>query len=253
MATNTTLLLSGFATPDFKNTANTSNLDTDSVEWPDASFSNNLTVKLQNPVMLRVTSNDFESPVTTSVYVYFDIDGNSTNTVTANEAEALWLSGLLKKIEPSSPDRPAVRVLELKFTPDTSLSYQFSTGGVKNMDGSSTGTTRAVPSEMFNLWKMTAKEMMVNATTTVSPTTLVTSNPRTQIWPRLLFNKFVFKIFNNVAGMPTSGLVVGSTLMAELISATADYSTATSDGNSTYLTTLAQTQRELDSKIYVKL
>eukprot|EP00741_Cyanophora_paradoxa_P020706 tig00021290_g19986.t1 len=47
-----------------------------------------LTVRVQNPVMLRVTSNDFENPASCSVYVYFDIDSG----VSADEAEALWLS-----------------------------------------------------------------------------------------------------------------------------------------------------------------
>eukprot|EP00741_Cyanophora_paradoxa_P006246 tig00000114_g6056.t1 len=248
-ATNTTLMTSGFTTPDWQGiTGTAANAGTDSVTW-DGSYASNMTVKLQNPVMLRVTSNDFESPVSCSVYVYFDIDGNATNTVNAEEAEALWLSGLLKKIEPSSPDRPSVRVLELKFTPDTSLYRQLNGGSQTNIDGSTTGSTRAVPSEMYNLWKMTAKEMMSNATTTVAPTTFDAKNPRTQVWPRLAFNKFTFKLFNNIAGMPTSGLVVGSTLMAELVSACADLTTASSDGALTYLT--AVTNREMDSKIYI--
>eukprot|EP00741_Cyanophora_paradoxa_P006724 tig00001033_g6504.t1 len=119
--------------------------------------------------MLRVTSNDFENPASCSVYVYFDIDSG----VSADEAEALWLSGLLKKIEPSVPDRPAIRVLELKFTANTALTRKFGNGANPNikthLDGAlidaTHKTTQAVPFEMYNLWKMTAKEMMTNATT----------------------------------------------------------------------------------------
>eukprot|EP00741_Cyanophora_paradoxa_P025377 tig00000378_g24496.t1 len=110
---------------------------TDKVEW-DGNYATPLTVRVQNPVMLRVTSNDFENPASCSVYVYFDIDSG----VSADEAEALWLSGLLKKIEPSVPDRPAIRVLELKFTANTP---------------SLANSGMAVPFEMYNLWKMTQR------------------------------------------------------------------------------------------------
>eukprot|EP00741_Cyanophora_paradoxa_P002130 tig00000552_g2066.t1 len=211
------------------------NIGTDKVEW-DGNYATPLTVRVQNPVMLRVTSNDFENPASCSVYVYFDIDSG----VSADEAEALWLSGLLKKIEPSVPDRPAIRVLELKFTANTALTRKFGNGANPNikthLDGAlidaTHKTTQAVPFEMYNLWKMTAKEMMTNATTGGASGTDYSygaSNPRTQVWPRLLFTKFTFKLYNNIAGMPTSGMVVGSTLMAELIEAEADYTTATTN------------------------
>eukprot|EP00741_Cyanophora_paradoxa_P002358 tig00000601_g2287.t1 len=166
-------------------------------------------------------------------------DGNYATPLTVR-AEALWLSGLLKKIEPSVPDRPAIRVLELKFTANTALTRKFGNGANPNikthLDGAlidaTHKTTQAVPFEMYNLWKMTAKEMMTNATPGGASGTDYSygaSNPRTQVWPRLLFTKFTFKLYNNIAGMPTSGMVVGSTLMAELIEAEADYTTATTN------------------------
>ena len=256
--TNTTIISvasASFPTPDWQGTtASPANASTDSVTWGGTFASSDpLLVKLQNPVILRVTSNDFENPASCSVYVYFDID----NGVSADEAEALWLAGLLKKIEPAAPDRPSLRVLELKFTANTALKLLRSTdsGTPVNVDGSaaSTGSTLCVPSELYNLLKMTAKEMMANATTKADGTAMAAAdyaNPRTQIWPRLAFNKFSFRLYNNIAGMPTSGLVVGSTLMAELVSATADLTTATSDGLTTYYT--AVTGREFDSKIFVK-
>eukprot|EP00741_Cyanophora_paradoxa_P018650 tig00021072_g18000.t1 len=159
----------GSIVPDFYgNAGNVANAGTDKVEW-DGNYATPLTVRVQNPVMLRVTSNDFENPASCSVYVYFDIDSG----VSADEAEALWLSGLLKKIEPSVPDRPAIRVLELKFTANTALTRKFGNGANPNikthLDGAlidaTHKTTQAVPFEMYNLWKMTAKEMMTNATT----------------------------------------------------------------------------------------
>eukprot|EP00741_Cyanophora_paradoxa_P024769 tig00000270_g23912.t1 len=171
--TSATIVKTVLPTPDFYGDTAAANAGTDSVVW-DGNYASMLTVKIQNPVMLRVTSNDFENPASCSVYVYFDIDSG----VSADEAEALWLSGLLKKIEPSQR----------------------------------TQDNQAVPFEMYNLWKMTAKEMMTNATTGgVSGTSFSydSSNPRTQVWPRLLFTKFTFKLYNNIAGMPTSGMVVG--------------------------------------------
>eukprot|EP00741_Cyanophora_paradoxa_P012756 tig00020616_g12321.t1 len=142
----------GSIVPDFYgNAGNVANAGTDKVEW-DGNYATPLTVRVQNPVMLRVTSNDFENPASCS---------------------ALWLSGLLKKIEPSVPDRPAIRVLELKFTANTALTRKFGNGANPNikthLDGAlidaTHKTTQAVPFEMYNLWKMTAKEMMTNATT----------------------------------------------------------------------------------------
>eukprot|EP00741_Cyanophora_paradoxa_P024948 tig00000325_g24081.t1 len=83
----------GSIVPDFYgNAGNVANAGTDKVEW-DGNYATPLTVRVQNPVMLRVTSNDFENPASCSVYVYFDIDSG----VSADEAEALWLSGLLKR------------------------------------------------------------------------------------------------------------------------------------------------------------
>eukprot|EP00741_Cyanophora_paradoxa_P018741 tig00021094_g18090.t1 len=132
------------AYPDFYGDTVAANAGTDSVVW-DGNYASMLTVKIQNPVMLRITSNDFENPASCSVYVYFDIDSG----VSADEAEALWLSGLLKKIEPSVPDRPAIRVLELKFTANTALTRTFNGGSKTHIDGaaidSTRKTTQAVP------------------------------------------------------------------------------------------------------------
>eukprot|EP00741_Cyanophora_paradoxa_P015419 tig00020875_g14882.t1 len=253
--TSATIVKTVLPTPDFYGDTAAANAGTDSVVW-DGNYASMLTVKIQNPVMLRVTSNDFENPASCSVYVYFDTDSG----VSADEAEALWLSGLLKKIEPSVPDRAAIRVLELKFTANTALTRTFNGGTKTHIDGapisSAHKTTQAVPFEMYNLWKMTAKEMMTNATTGgVSGTSFSydSSNPRTQVWPRLLFTKFTFKLYNNIAGMPTSGMVVGSTLMAELIEAEADYTTATTNpanGTATNYVAWSTIDREYDTKIH---
>eukprot|EP00741_Cyanophora_paradoxa_P002319 tig00000586_g2250.t1 len=125
----------GSIVPDFYgNAGNVANAGTDKVEW-DGNYATPLTVRVQNPVMLRVTSNDFENPASCSVYVYFDIDSG--------------------------------------FTANTALTRKFGNGANPNikthLDGAlidaTHKTTQAVPFEMYNLWKMTAKEMMTNATT----------------------------------------------------------------------------------------
>eukprot|EP00741_Cyanophora_paradoxa_P012927 tig00020629_g12483.t1 len=142
----------GSIVPDFYgNAGNVANAGTDKVEW-DGNYATPLTVRVQNPSCCA-------SPPTIS-------------RIPPPAPCALAL-GLLKKIEPSVPDRPAIRVLELKFTANTALTRKFGNGANPNikthLDGAlidaTHKTTQAVPFEMYNLWKMTAKEMMTNATT----------------------------------------------------------------------------------------
>eukprot|EP00741_Cyanophora_paradoxa_P021239 tig00000237_g20500.t1 len=158
----------------------------------------------------------FRESASCSVYVYFDIDSG----VSADEAEALWLSGLLKKIEPLCLIGPPF-ACSTQVHRNTALTRKFGNGANPNikthLDGAlidaTHKTTQAVPFEMYNLWKMTAKEMMTNATTGGASVPIIHTAPRIPV-PRSgpgSSSQIHFQLYNNIAGMPTSGMVVGST------------------------------------------